>query len=440
MRPNSYRLLRGVILALGVLTVVTYTAGIPLYFRDLAGGCVVTGCGYDPFIQPTPDQIAALGLSVPLYSLLLVAIEAANALVFMAVGALLYWRAPANRVALLGAVCLVAIGATYSAPLKALAFAVPLFELPRALLSVLGDVSLYAFCCVFPTGHFVPRLMRYPLVAFGVLSLVLELASDAPMAQNIPLLLASVVIIAGFVISPALAQVYRYRFVSTPVERQQTKWVVFGVTVALVALVALIVANTFFEPRAVALWNLVFNLLYFGSLVLIPISLLSAILLSRLWAIDVIIRRTLIYGLLTAALAGLYLVAVVVLQALVVAISGEQRNTLVTVLSTLAIAALFNPLRAWLQRAVDRRFYRSRYSIGQTLARFGATLRDDVELDGLVTRLVHVVEETMQPEHVSLWLKGSQAVAAVPWSPDHRRGGLPARATRATAPKENTGV
>jgi hypothetical protein len=389
---------------LAALTVVQYVAGVPLYFRDLAGGCVTTGCGYKPTVAPSPAEIAAIGLTLPAYSLLLVAIEAANALVFFVVGALLYFRAPANRVALLGAACMLALGATYSMPLQALALAVPVFQLPRALLSAGGDISLYAFFSVFPTGRFVPRLMRYPLVAFGVLALVVELAPDTPMSNNLWLLLAAIVILAGFIISPAVAQVYRYRAVSTPAERQQTRWVVFGVAVSLVSLVIISLVSAVYTPRQVALWGLAYHLVYFGSLVLIPLALLGAILFSRLWSIDVIIRRTLIYGLLTAALAGLYLAAVVVLQTVVVTLTGEQRSTLVTVLSTLAIAALFSPLRARVQRAVDRRFYRSRYSLSQTLARFGETLRDDVELEGLVGRLVGVVDETMRPEHVSLWL------------------------------------
>jgi hypothetical protein len=413
VRPTSgYDWLRAVILILALLTVVQYAAGVPLYYQDLASGCVTTGCGYKPTVAPSPAEIAAIGLSVPAYSLLLVVIEAANAAVFFVVGALLFFRAPANRVALLGAVCLVALGATYSMPLKALAFAVPFFRLPRALLSAAGDISLYAFFALFPTGHFVPRLMRYPLVAFGVLALVVELAPDTPMTQNFWLLLASIIILSAFVVSPAVAQIYRYRTVSTPAERQQTRWVVFGVAVSLVSLVVMSLVSAVYTPRQVALWGLVYHLVYFGSLVLIPVSLLGAILFSRLWSIDVIIRRTLIYALLTATLAGLYLAAVVVLQAVVVTLSGEQRNTLVTVLSTLGIAALFSPLRAWLQRAVDRRFYRSHYSLSQTLARFGETLRDDVELEGLVGRLVGVVEETMQPEHVSLWLMEVESVKA----------------------------
>jgi hypothetical protein len=350
--------------------------------------------------------VAAIGLTVPVYSLLLVLIEVGNAVVFFVVAALLFWRAPNNHVALLGAVCLFAMGASYSTPLYALALEVPFFWLPTTLLGVVANVSLYAFLSVFPTGHFVPRLMRYPLAAFAVLVLVVEfIPADAEMSQSLWLLLPALVGLCGFMLSPALAQVYRYRKVSTPIQREQTKWVVFGATVALVLLITIILVGAWFEPKPTAVWGLVYHLGYFASLLFIPISLLNAILQRRLWSIDVIIRRTLIYTLLTAALAVLYLAAVIVLQALVVAVTGETRSTLVTVLSTLAIAALFSPLRQWLQRYVDRRFYRSRYSAAQTLTRFAETARDDLDLDGLASRLMHVVEETMQPEHVSVWLK-----------------------------------
>jgi hypothetical protein len=130
-----------------------------------------------------------------------------------------------------------------------------------------------------------------------------------------------------------------------------------------------------------------------------------AILRYRLFDIDVILRRTLVYAVLTAALALAYFGSVLVLQAIFQALTGEQRGELVTVLSTLAIAALVIPLRARVQAGIDRRFYRKKYDTARTLAAFGSQARDVVELEQLSGQLLRVVDETMQPAHASLWLR-----------------------------------
>ena len=129
---------------------------------------------------------------------------------------------------------------------------------------------------------------------------------------------------------------------------------------------------------------------------------------SHLFDIDVVINRTLVYGLLTAMLIGLYFGAIVVLQRLFVVVTGEK-STLAVVASTLVIAALFNPLRRRTQSFIDRRFYRKKYDARQTLERFSAKLRDETDLDSLSDDLVGVVKETMQPEHVTLWLRPDKA-------------------------------
>jgi hypothetical protein len=124
----------------------------------------------------------------------------------------------------------------------------------------------------------------------------------------------------------------------------------------------------------------------------------------RLWDIDLVIRRTLQYSLLSGLLALTYFGLVIVLQSIFTAFGG-QRSELVTVLSTLAIAALFLPLRRRVQDFIDKRFYRQKYDAQKVLAEFAATCRDETDLDKLTARLVEVVQETMQPERVSLWLK-----------------------------------
>jgi K+-sensing histidine kinase KdpD len=140
-------------------------------------------------------------------------------------------------------------------------------------------------------------------------------------------------------------------------------------------------------------------------LLLFPLSFAIAILRYRLWDIDVFIRRTLIYSLLTAVLALVYLSSVVLLEQFLHIFAGRAQSEIVTIVSTLAIATLFTPLRQRVQGFIDSRFYRRKYDAQKTLSAFSATLREEVDLDALAVELLNVVEETMQPAHVSLWMK-----------------------------------
>jgi hypothetical protein len=156
--------------------------------------------------------------------------------------------------------------------------------------------------------------------------------------------------------------------------------------------------------QSALLASLLGNTAFFVLMLLIPISIAVAILRYRLHNIDLLINRTLVYGTLTATLVALYFSGIVVLQRVFVALTGEK-STLAVVASTLTIAALFNPLRRRLQGFVDRRFYRKKYDAAKTLEAFSAKLRNETDLDALSNDLVGVVRETMQPAHVSLWLR-----------------------------------
>src|ERR671914_1303951 len=188
---------------------------------------------------------------------------------------------------------------------------------------------------------------------------------------------------------------------SRGVQRQQVKWFTYAVAVlATSATLAYVVS----ESMGVVWLEWVSSVLVVVGVVGLPVAVGIAILRYHLYNIDLIINRTLVYVLLTAVLAGVYLRSIVVLQLLFRALTGGE-SQLVVVASTLAIAALFNPLRNRIQGFIDRRFYRRKYDAVTTLGAFSAKLRDETDLDALSEDLVGVVRETMQPAHVTLWLR-----------------------------------
>jgi len=189
------------------------------------------------------------------------------------------------------------------------------------------------------------------------------------------------------------------------VEREQIKWLFYAGAVFVVFYAPSFIGDTY--NQAENLWNLLLPI----GMSTFPIAIAIAILRHRLYDIDIIIRRTLQYTLLTGLLVLVYFGSVILLQTLVEILTGGQ-SPLVIVLSTLAIAALFNPLRRRVQDFIDRRFFRKKYNAEQTLANFAVIARDEVDMDKLTTALLGVVEKTMQPQKVSLWLKPTN---------DHRR-------------------
>ena len=202
--------------------------------------------------------------------------------------------------------------------------------------------------------------------------------------------------LAGSALLSVAALAVRYRRAG-PVERAQINWLLYPGAVVCATFGLVVVSGQ--EPGP---WQgAVFSLALLG----IPAAIAIAILRYRLFDIDVIIRRTLVYSLLTAVLASAYFGTVLVLENVLRALTGQGQNSLVVVVSTLAIAALFVPVRSRVQAAIDRRFYRRKYDAARTLAGFAAGARDETNLEQLSTRLVAVVDETMQPERVSLWLR-----------------------------------
>ena len=257
--------------------------------------------------------------------------------------------------------------------------------------------ALLSLTLVFPKPKGIVRRHPWiPLAPFGIgaacLAIMIAFKLEA----------LALVIILLLVIASVANLAHSALTMREAVSRAQLRWGLGGLMLGL--LVTLLAFPAAFR-WVTGPWAEVSNSAFSVGFTLIGVTLSVAILRYRLFDIDLIIRRTLIYSALTAGLALAYFSSVLVLESVSRFITGRGQNSLVVVLSTLAIAALFGPLRSRVQRAIDRRFFRQKYDATRTLAAFAMAARDEVDLDRLSAQLVDVVEHSMQPEQVSLWLR-----------------------------------
>jgi hypothetical protein len=299
-----------------------------------------------------------------------------------------------------------------------------LFSLYYAYDIVFGWMALFLLFLHFPDGKIYPPgigrwVYRMLVPVFIATPLVVMSTDPLPVPAHpanlfaVPALLPyaeQILVIGLLMVMPILllipiSFVLRYRKVSL-LARQQMKWLaLFGGLLTVYSILALIVVPLLTSAEVMDPGPGTFAMFfYFISGLFPPLAIGISVLRYRLWDIDRILRRTLVYTLLTAALALLYFGSVVVLQTLFTFLFQRSSNDLVIVLSTLAIAAAFTPLRGRIQRSIDRRFFRQKYNFDQTIARFAATARSEVVIEPLAGALVDNVETSLHPEGVSLWL------------------------------------
>ena len=397
------RLAQGLWLVITLTVIALQFVGLPALYRQLGTVCAATTVACEEIGQPTAAQAAvftAEGLTLDRYAALVTGIEALMVAIWIGVGVIIFLLRADDWLALLVALMLIVFSsATFiSGSLSAAAASHPILTVPVAALAVLGEGLIVAFFLLFPNGQLFPRWLWW-LIPLRVLAALLDYVPafrSLSLADTISTLLLLPVIVVMLAV-----QAYRYRRLSTLRERSQTRWVLYGVSVGLGTFILLLIVtgvSGFWEsPWAVLVWMVV-NMVA----TLIPVTFGIAILRSNLWDIDVVIRRTTTYAVLTALLALVYFGSIVVLQQFLTPITGDSAPAVV--LSTLLIAALFLPLRRRVQNVIDRRFFRRKYNAEKVLARFAATARDETDLDALTAELVRVIQETMQPEKVYVWL------------------------------------
>ncbi len=389
------------------LSVGLFFISLPTEYRQSQILCTGRVCAEDlARITPSGARVLHdLGVSTSAYAGYILATIVVSALVNWAVGVAIFWRKSDDRMALFVSLALVLWGAT-STSMVTLASS-SFWRLPVDTAQFLSSVFLVLVFYLFPDGRFVPRWTRWLAAAYAVNEFIYHFDPTLPPGLSRAANALDGVIWPASLVGIAIAQVYRYRRVSSPAQRRQTKWVVFGLAGAMLGIIFILSLAWFFPDLNYSAYRLIASAAISLLLLLVPLSIGMAILRYQLYDVDILINRTLVYGASTAALALVYVGSVVLLQGVFRILTGQE-SQLAIVASTLVIAALFNPLRRRVQEFIDRRFYRRKYDAAKTLTAFSIRLRDEVDLENLSGDLVTVVEETVQPAHVSLWLLPSR--------------------------------
>ncbi len=387
------------LLALGTLGV--FFAGLPTYLSHFQSVCPGANCAAGqlaPENVRVPPILAAPVGNYPTYTVIF---QIASALVWFAVGVVIFWRKSNDWMALLVSLMLILFGTADVT--HVLAESRTLWHAPALTLNLLTFGLAFLVFALFPSGRLAPRWAVGLVVIYTASALLSVFFPGSPLAINswpIPL---TALAWFSLVLCMALAQVERYWRVSSLVQRQQTKWIVLGVAAAVVGggfWVPDLLVGSLRQPGSV--YQAILLVVNYIPL-LIPLTIGFSILRYRLWVIDTVINRVLVYSILTGLLALVYVGCVILLEYLLRGILTETSGVAILG-STVAIAALFQSLRWRIQAAIDRRFYREKYQAGRLMAAFSASLRSEIDLQQLSEDLGVVVEQTMQPSYMALWL------------------------------------
>ena len=389
---------------IAVITLIVFAAGVPAEFAQFHTACPADGCANRQLSQEDLRALQGYGLSLGGYAAYSVAVDVVFAAVFGAVATLIFWRRPDDRMALLVSLALLTFGvATFPDTMGVLAAQSPTWELPVAFLQSLGAITFGLFLYLFPDGRFVPSWTRWVALAWLVWQLPKhwfpEWTASNTAGWTLWLALA---VWAGALGTIVYSQGYRYRHASNAMQRDQIKWVVFGISGALAGFLG---ANLTFialvpDPASAGalLAHLAGHLVTVGGLLLIPLSIGVAILRYHLFDIDLIINRTLVYGALTTSVVLLYVLVVGGLGAAL----QVQGSLIVSLIATGLAAVMFQPLRERLQRGVNRLMYGDRDDPYAVLSRLGSRLESTLAPHAVLPAVVVTVKEALRLPHVAI--------------------------------------
>lgn len=422
---------RAALVALTVVAVAILILSVPRRVAQLHTICAADPCTAGHFLGQSGQlgpagarNLASRGLSLDAYAALLVALDLARPAVAIGLIALLIGRRSVERVALV--VALATVPDVVSNALDVLAAAWPGWQrAATANHSLGGTVAVALFLYLLPDGRFVPRWTRWPSLLSVAWYLPGIIAPHSRLDADTWSPLSAVVSQLAFFVIGLGAQVYRYRVVSDAVQRQQTKWIVYGFAMTFATLFAVIALSIAFpvvdQPGSLA--SLAVRAVVTNALVIAELSIGVAILRYRLFDIDILVNRTLVYGALTACVVIAYFVVVAVPGALL----NARGNPALTLLGTASVAVFFQPLRARLQRVVNRAMYGERDDPYAVLSRLGQRLEATLAPDAVLDTVVETVRDALKLPYAAITLRKDDTliVAATAGTPTETALRLP---------------
>lgn len=368
------------------------------------------------FHQTTDLDPGAIDLYTGVFPGAALAVECGVMLLYCLNAGLIYSRRSDNWLALITAAGLASFALHITPTLHTWMGNDPTNVLIGSLAKGVGLGLAFLFLYLFPGGYYSPTWIRLFFLAWIAWVIAWLLDPESVFSFRDPYTID----VRGFILLMlwwgigVFSQIYRFIYVSGPLERQQMKYITFGATIVVIGYSVYVpLREAMVRLAKPELTQVVFQMvapyIFLIMVGAIPITITFSILRYRLWDIDLLIRRTLIYSILSATLVVIYILLVFSLQALV---SGWMQGLPNYALAgtTLVVVAMINPLRRRIQAGIDRRFYRSQYNAEQALARFAELARDEADINRLTSSLKTVVDEVLQPEHVSLWLPAVESV------------------------------
>src|SRR5262245_21388657 len=396
-------------LMLAALTAGVFIASVVTRIAALQAACPDPSCANVPLPPTTRAAFAALGLSYTTFVVYSIVLDVVVALAFGLVAGLIHWRRPDDRMALFVSLALLTFGAaTFTGATDALAIIYPAWRIPVALLNFVGSSTFILTLYLLPDGHFIPRWTRGAALLWIVQQSPHYFMPKSALDLDTWPTALGVAIWIALIGSAVVAQVYRYRRVSGRVAREQARWIGFGVSVALIGFlggrIALVILAPKLDSPNTLLLAIIGATLVDAFILVIPLSIAVAILRYRLFDIDTLINRTLVYGTLSACIVGLYALIVGGASALF----QSRANLLISLLATGVVAVLFQPLRERLQRWVNRLLYGEREEPYAVLSTLGRRLEGALAPDEALPAVVETVAQELKLAYAAISLRDGE--------------------------------